>query len=149
MATRAHIHEEVFNTTPEKLFELLHTPSAIRQWWSADRAIVMPEPGGLWAAAWGSAEDEPDYLTIATMTVFEPPNRILLTDYKYSAKDEPLPFEAEFTNEFIVTAHEDGASLKVIQDGFPAGPEGDDFLAGCEKGWTDTFAGIRRFLESQ
>jgi hypothetical protein len=24
----------------------------------------------------------------------------------------------------------------------------DEFYAGCERGWRDTFAGIRRYLES-
>ena len=148
MATRKHEHEEVFATTPENLFALLYTPSAIRQWWSADRAIVLPQVGGLWAAAWGADEDNPDYLTIATIAVFEPCSRLFLKDYQYYSKDGELPFEANFTNEFIVTPNAEGAALKVIQDGFPEGPEGDEFLVGCETGWSDTFMGIRRFLEN-
>ncbi|NKB32602.1 MAG: hypothetical protein GKR91_05840 [Pseudomonadales bacterium] len=146
MTTRKHEHAEVFNTTPENLFSLLYTPSAIRQWWSADRAIVLPEVGGLWSAAWRTDEDNPDYMTIATITDFEPPSRLLLTDYRYHSKDGELPFEANFTNEFIVTPHAEGASLKVIQDGFPAGSEGDEFLKGCEVGWRETFKGIHRYL---
>lgn len=148
MATRQHIHEEVFNTSAENLFTLLYTPSAIRQWWSADRAIVVPEVGGLWAAVWGSDEDNPDYITIATIDVFEPPQRLLLRDYRYKSKDGELPFEANFSNEFIVTPHVDDATLKEIHDGFPAGPEGDEFLEGCKLGWTNTFQGIRDFLSS-
>ncbi len=59
MKTRKHVHEETFPVAPAQLFAVLHTPSAIRQWWGAARAIVLPEPGGLWAAAWGDAEDDP------------------------------------------------------------------------------------------
>jgi len=147
MSTRKHIHEEVFAADPDYLFTLLHTPSAIRQWWSADRAIVLPEVGGMWAAAWGSDEDNPDYMTIATISIFEPPSRMLLTDYRYYSRDGELPFEANFTNEFLVNPLAEGASLKVIQDGFPAGPEGDEFLAGCEVGWKNTFEGIRNYLK--
>ena len=145
-ATRDHVLEEAFHATPERLFALLVTPSAICSWWSAASAIVMPCAGGLWAARWG-AEDDPDYVTSATLEVFEPPRRLVMADYAYWAKSGPLPFEAEFRTEFLVTARDGGASLRVTQAGFPAGPEGDEFYAGCQQGWRDTFAGIRRFLE--
>jgi uncharacterized protein YndB with AHSA1/START domain len=146
MKTRKHVHEEVFPASPERLFALLHTPSAIRQWWGVARAVVLAHPGGTWAAAWGEAEDEPDYITVATIREFEPPRRMVLTDYRYRAKSGPLPFAAEFVTEFAVTPHAEGAVLRVTQDGFPAGPEADQFYAGCETGWRNTFAGIRRYL---
>ncbi|MGI9628325.1 MAG: SRPBCC family protein [Longimicrobiales bacterium] len=149
MATRRHVHEEVLPATPSEVFALLHTPSAIRQWWSAARAVVHAAPGGVWAAAWGVDEDRPDFLTTATMRVFAPPTRIVFDNYQYHSKDGPLPFEADFVTEFLVAPHEEGATLRVVQDGFPEGPEADDFYAGCEIGWADTFKGIRHFLEDR
>ncbi len=149
MPTRKHEHEEIFPVSPEEAFALLHTPSAIRQWWSAARAVVLPEPGGTWAAAWGEEEDSPDYVTVATISEFDPPRRMVLSEYRYASKEGPLPFEADFTTEFVVSPHEQGAVLRVTQDGFPSGPEGDEFYAACEKGWRDTFEGIRRFLNTR
>lgn len=148
MRTRKHTHEEVFDTAPEELFEALHTPSAICRWWSAARAIVMPEQGGLWVAAWGENEDDPDYVTAARMRTFDPPRRIVMDDYRYRMKEGGLPFDAEFVIRFDVEPHEDGALLRVTQDGFPLGPVADDFYAACEMGWRDTFAGIRRYVEA-
>lgn len=144
--TRKHVHEEVFPVSPERLFALLVTPSAIRGWWGAARAVVHPAPGGLWVAAWGDDEDAPDYVTAARMRVYDPPRRVVFADYEYVARAGALPFQAEFVTEFAVTPHPDGAVLRVEQDGFPAGPEADDFYAACGRGWRDTFAGIRRFL---
>ena len=146
MKTRKHVHEEVFSVSPERLFELLHTPSAIRHWWGVARAVVLAEPGGVWAAVWGEAEDDPDYITVATIREFEPPRRMVLGDYRYRAKSGPLPFEAEFVTEFEVLPHPTGAVLRVTQAGFPVGPEADGFYAACEKGWRDTFTGVRRYL---
>ena len=146
MATRKHVHEEVFPAPPERVFALLHTPSAIRSWWGVSRAIVLPQAGGVWAAAWGEVEDDPDYITVATIREFEPPHRLVLTDYRYRARSGPLPFRAEFVTEFVVRPHPEGAVLRVTQEGFPTSREADDFYAGCQKGWRDTFAGIRRFL---
>lgn len=147
-ATRSQVHEEVFPADPERLFAILHTPSAIRQWWGAARAVVLAQNDGVWAAAWGESEDDPDYITAASITDFEPPRRMVLTDYRYRSREGGLPFEADFVTEFRVAPHADGASLRVSQDGFPEGPEADDFYAATERGWKDTFAGIRRYLES-
>jgi uncharacterized protein YndB with AHSA1/START domain len=149
MSTRKHIHEEILPATLDEVFALLYTPSAIRGWWSANRAIVLAEPGGIWMAAWGADEDAPDYITAATIKVFEPPKRLVLGDYRYFAKGGPLPFRADFVTEFIVEPRPPGALLRVVQDGFPVDPIADDFYAGCEKGWRDTFAGIQRFLNAR
>jgi len=146
MTTRRHVHEETFPVTPEDLFALLHTPSAIRGWWGAARAVVVPEPGGIWAAAWGESEDDPDYVTVATIRDFAPPRRMTLTSFRYRAKDGPLPFEADFVTDFAVESHPSGSVLRVTQDGFPMGSEADAYYAACDQGWRDTFAGIRRFL---
>jgi uncharacterized protein YndB with AHSA1/START domain len=146
MNTRKHLHEEVFPVSPDRLFALLHTPSAIRCWWAAARAIVLPQAGGVWAAAWGEAEDDPDYVTVATICEFAPPHRMVLCDYRYRARTGPLPFNAEFITEFVVLPHPEGAVLRVTQDCFPTSPEADEYYASCEKGWRLTFAGVRRYI---
>jgi uncharacterized protein YndB with AHSA1/START domain len=147
--TRKHEHEEVLDASPADIFALLHTPSAIRGWWGASRAIVNPVAGGTWAAAWGEDEDLPDYITTAVMKVFEPPARIIFGDYSYFARSGALPFDVAFITEFSIAPHPDGAILRVIQDGFPAGSEADDFYAACGQGWHDTFRGIRKYLEQR
>ena len=146
MSSRRHVHEEAFAATPSRLFSLLHTPSAIRGWWGAARAVILSEPDGLWTAAWGKDEDAPDYLSVARISIFEPPRRMVLVDQRYRARGEPLPFPAQFTIDFTVEEHPEGASLRVVQEGFPHGPAGDDFLSACDQGWRETFAGIRRHL---
>jgi uncharacterized protein YndB with AHSA1/START domain len=52
MTTRKHVHEGIFDADPETVFALLHTPSAIRQWWGASHVIVNPKPGGVWVGLW-------------------------------------------------------------------------------------------------
>ena len=146
METRSIERSETFPASPAELFGLLITPSAIREWWSAARAIVLHETGGLWAATWGDDEDAPEYMTIATIQTYDPPKRLVLGDYRYRSKDGPLPFDADFVITFEVDAAPEGARLTVRQEGFPGDERADDFLAGCEQGWHDTFAGIRRNL---
>jgi len=145
MTSRSHRHAEEFAAATQAIFELLITPSSIRQWWSASAAIVMPQVGGTWAARWGD-EDMPDYLTSAEILEFSPPHRLVLGRYQYWARAGALPFEADFCTEFEVEALDAGSRLIVTQSGFPAGAVADEHFAACQKGWNDTFAGIRRFL---
>ena len=145
-STRDHVHSESFDVDSNRLFRLLHTPSAIRQWWGVERAIVLPQTDGIWAATWGTDEDEPDYVTVATISVFDAPNRMLLTRFRYHSRSGPLPFEADFETDFVVEDNDSGSRLTVTQRGFPAGPEADEYYTACQKGWTETFAGIRKFL---
>lgn len=48
MNTGKHIHEETFDADAETIFNLLVTPSVIRQWWGASHAIVDKKEGGVW-----------------------------------------------------------------------------------------------------
>jgi uncharacterized protein YndB with AHSA1/START domain len=140
--TRQHEHAINLPASPARIFALLHTPSDICAWWSAASAIVLPQTKGVWAAVWGQADD-PDYLSAATIAVFDPPRRLVLTDFKYFAKTGPLPFQASLSTEFTVTPHEAGTVLRVLDS------VADEFYAACEKGWHDTFESIHRYLTSK
>ena len=85
METRSHIHEESFEVAPDEMFDLLITPSAIRRWWGASRAIVDAREGGVWTAAWGD-EDDPDHVSTATLVEFDPPRRLAMKYGGYYAK---------------------------------------------------------------
>ena len=148
METRQHIHEENFSVSPERLFGLLFTPSAIRQWWGASTVIVIPEIGGIWCATWGENEDSPEYISAATIQVFESPHRMVLSNYKYNTQSGGLPFEADFEVDFLVSKHPEGSTLKVCQNGFPVLPEADEYFSQCVVGWEATFKGIREYLQA-
>jgi uncharacterized protein YndB with AHSA1/START domain len=146
MSTRQHRVSLELSAAPERVFEILLTPSAIRGWWSASRAIVIPRAGGLWTAAWGEREDDPDYVTSARIAILDRPRRLRLTDFQYYAKTGPLPFKADIQTEFIVEPRPAGCVLTVVQDGFPTDTIADAFYAGCETGWRETIQGIRSYL---
>jgi hypothetical protein len=72
---------------------------------------------------------------------------MVLADYRSKSKDGPLPFQARFETEFLVERRTNGASLRVTQSGFPDESIADAFYAACERGWRETFVGLRRHLE--
>lgn len=148
MATRSIEREVRLPCAIERGFDLLVRPSSIRAWWQAERAIVLPGEGGLWCAAWGDDEDQPDYSTAARLRVFEPPTRLVLDRYTYRSRFGPMPFEAEFEVEFRLRREGPGCVLSVAQRGFPADPIADAWYTGCEQGWQDTLAGVLRHVSA-
>ena len=148
MITRKHIHEETFDVAPEIVFDLLVTPSAIREWWGASHVIIDRKQGGLWVGLWGD-EDSPEYITACRMSVFEHPKRIVFSDWEYYSNKGPCPFDARLTSDFsVIPVSANKTVLRVVQDGFPTDCVADEFYAGCERGWHETFVGIRRHLET-
>lgn len=132
---------------PQAAFDLLISPSAIRVWWSAARAVVMPRPGGLWVAAWGEDEDAPDYVSAARILVFQPPTRLRLGAFEYEARDGGPPFDTKaLETDWSVRPVAHGSVLRVVQSGFPDGAEADRFYAACQQGWAATLDGIARFV---
>ena len=128
-------------------FELLHTPSAIRVWWSAARVVVVARSGGVWAATWGPNEDAPEYTTAARILIWDPPRRLRLGQFEYFAADGAVPpFIGALETEFSVLPKGDRSILRVHQTGFPSEPVADDFFSACERGWTATLAGIARYV---
>jgi hypothetical protein len=131
-------------------FALLHTPSAIRVWWSAARAIVAARAGGVWVAAWGDDEDAPEYTTAARILVWDPPHTLRLGQFEYFTRDGgELPFIAALETEFVVREADAGSVLEVRQTGFPEDAVADAFFAACERGWSATLEGIRHYAAEQ
>src|SRR5688500_13045927 len=133
MESRSHVHAESFDVSPDEMFTLLVTPSAIRVWWGASQAIVIPKAGGVWVAAWGD-EDDPDYITSARIMEFDPPTRLVMKYEQYHAKTGALPFAFSDDARAIFTVDPDGAGsiLRVEQTGFPLADIANDFYEACK-----------------
>ncbi len=145
-ATRSIVQSVTVSTTPEELFRALIQPSAIRQWWEADRAIVHAVAGGIWMAAWGDDEDHPDYICGYKLAECSPPQRLVMIDPVYHSKDGGLPFEAEMITRFEISSGDNGCTLRVEQSGFPDSKQADEFYQGCQQGWRTTLNNLSHYL---
>ncbi|HSL23506.1 MAG TPA: SRPBCC domain-containing protein [Vicinamibacterales bacterium] len=146
-STRSISRELELPLDAEATFALLHTPSAIRVWWSAARAVVAPRAGGIWVATWGPNEDAPEYTTAARILVWDPPRRLRLGQFEYYTADRVAPpFIAALETAFSVRSKGERSILRVHQTGFPSASMADDFFSACERGWAATFEGIARYV---
>ncbi len=144
--TRIVVKEIVVKVDANTLFDALLRPSMIRRWWFADRALVLPEQGGIYAVGWGD-EDEPDYVTVSTIRALRKPALLRLSYDDYYAKTGRMPFEADMEVTFRIKELEEGCELGVEQSGFPTDPVADVYFQGCVKGWEDTLASLKNVLE--
>ena len=129
-------------------FKALVTPSSIRTWWGASRAIVVPGEGGIWAASWGE-EDLPDFVNAFTISRYEEPGLLQLTQFRYLDKKNPTPeFTFNMNIRFELSTTSNGCLLTISQSGFPDTAEGYEFLKGCELGWKQTLNQLKQFLET-
>lgn len=144
-----HHHTDIHGCSPQRVFRALITPSDIRQWWGASRAVVIPQLGGIWCAMWGDDEDNPHYVSAAKISRFEPDQSLRMSDFVYQSPDGGLPFEANIETEFIIESIPAGTRLTVHQTGIPEGSIADDFFAGCQKGWHDTLAAMQDYLRAK
>ena len=146
-STRSIVRELELPLDAETTFALLHTPSAIRAWWSATRVVVAPRADGIWVATWGPHEDAPEYTTAARILVWDPPRQLRLGRFEYfTAEGAVPPFIPALETEFSVLPKGDRSTLRVHQTGFPIGPTADAFFSACERGWAATLDGIARFV---
>lgn len=141
-------HSQICVQRPAQVFKALTTPSAIRQWWSASRAIVIPANNGVYDVAWGP-EDDPEYVSAAVIKLYNPPHQLQLHQYRYASQDGPLPFDATIEVHFTLEPHPEGTVITVVQSGFPDDSSADDFYAACQKGWRDTLRALSEFVAHQ
>jgi len=145
--TRRQILEEPFGVTPERMFEVLTTPSAIRDWWDATSVIINPEKGGSFVVATGDGESASEFINSFEIREFDPPSRILLGGGKYYAGAN-WPIRTDMTTEFLIEPHPSGCNLQIVVELAPADPLLDDFFDACVAGWQNSFEGIRNYIHN-
>src|SRR5687767_13718470 len=147
MEKRRQVIEEPFGVSPDRMFKILVSPSAIRSWWGASTCIVDPKKGGSWVAAWGENERDSDNINSYSILEFEPPIRMLLGSSKYFGGSN-WPIKTSMTTEFIIEPGPAGCNLRIVQELSPADPLLDDFFDDCVLGWQSRLDSITNDLHN-
>ncbi|MEO8041395.1 MAG: SRPBCC domain-containing protein [Acidobacteriota bacterium] len=145
--TRRHVLEESFGVTPERMFEILTTPSAIRDWWGASTVFIDPRKGGTFVAATGDGESASEFINSFEILEIEPPSRMVLGGGKYFAGTN-WPIRTNMTTEFLIEEQPKGSILRITLELAPADPLLDDFFDACVAGWQNSFEGMRNYLHN-
>jgi uncharacterized protein YndB with AHSA1/START domain len=139
--------EEPFGISQERMFEVLTTPSIVRDWWGATTVIIDPRKGGTWVAASGDGESKSEFVNSFEILEFDPPKRILLGGGKYFAGTN-WPIRTNMTTDLIIDSVPAGCLLRILLELNPADPLLDDYFDACVAGWQNSFEGIRNYLHN-
>ena len=145
--TRRQILEEPFGVTPERMFEVLTTPAAIRSWWGASSVVIDARKGGSFIAATSDGEASAEFINSFEILEFEPPSRLLLGGGKYYAGAN-WPIRTDMTTELLIERQPAGCNLQIVVELAPADPLLDDFFDACVAGWQNSFEGIRNYIHN-
>jgi uncharacterized protein YndB with AHSA1/START domain len=145
--TRREVLAEPFGVTPERMFEVLTTPSAIRSWWGASSVVIDARKGGSWVTASGEGDKDNDYVNSFAIVEYDPPTRMLLGSGKYYTGNN-WPIRTNMTTEILIERQPEGCILKIVQELDPPDPLLDDYFDACVAGWQNSFEGIRNYLHN-
>ena len=145
--TRRQILEEPFGVPPERMFEVLTTPAAIRSWWGASSVVIDARKGGSFIAATNDGEASAEFINSFQILEFEPPLRLLLGGGKYYAGAN-WPIRTDMTTELVIERQPAGCNLQIVVELAPADPLLDDFFDACVAGWQNSFEGIRNYIHN-
>ncbi|PYS98418.1 MAG: hypothetical protein DMF63_16170 [Acidobacteria bacterium] len=143
--TRRQTLEEPFGVTPERMFEVLTTPSAVRSWWGATSVVIDARKGGSFVAATSDGESKAEFINSFEILEYEPPSRLILGGGKYYAGAN-WPIRTDITTEFLIEPQPSGCYLQIVIELAPADPLLDDFFDACVAGWQNSFQGIRNHI---
>jgi len=143
--TRRQILEELFGVTPERMFQILTEPSAIRSWWGASTVVIDARKGGSWVTAAGEDDKGSEFVNSWVIVEYDPPTRMVLGSGKYFTGNN-WPIQTNMTTELIVEPQPAGCVLRIVQELSPADPLLEDFFDACVAGWQNSFEGIRNYI---
>ncbi len=145
MDKRSQELEEPFGVSPERMFDILTTPSAIRSWWGATSVVIDARKGGSWVTASGEGEKDADYINSFAILEFDPPSRMLLGSGKFFTGNN-WPIQTNITTELIIEPQPGGCILRIVQELSPNDALLEDFFDACVTGWQNSFEGIRNYI---
>jgi hypothetical protein len=147
MKIRRHELAEPFGVSPERMFEILITPSAIRDWYGASKVVVEARKGGSWITSWGESDKDFEHVNSFEILEFDPPRRMLFGSGKYFVEDR-WPIVTDITTDLLIEPQPAGCLFRIIQELDPADPLLDDYFDACIAGWQNAFDGIRNYIHA-
>jgi len=145
MKARCEELAEPFGVSPERMFKILITPTAVRGWFGASTAIIDPREGGSWVAAFGAGARDTEFVSSFAILKFDPPKRMLLGSGKLFTENK-WPIVTNMTTDLIIEPHASGCTFRIIQELDPYDELLDDYFDACVAGWQNSFEGIRNYL---
>ena len=101
------------------VFNAFIEPMQLKNWWSAERCLIEAKQGGIYSLAWNISQQGFQYMSTGVMTVYQPPNEILIDHFVYFNPERSILGPTYL----LLKMEEDDSStqLKLVQGGYQHG----------------------------
>ena len=129
----------------DKVWSALVDVEQVRQWWGASEGVIEPRKGGAWALAWSGEGRGLHHVASGVIRSLVPGKRLRIEPLVYFNAEHPAPELMRMS----VSLKEQGGSTRVIVRQEPLGnvPDWEQYSELAVKGWRETLANLKRFLE--
>lgn len=129
----------------EQVWRAFLDPEQMKQWWGTAPGLVEERKGGVWALAWGNAEQGYRNVVSGVLRVYHPGKRMRIDPLVYFNPERPVLGPMRLT---ISVREKDGRTrVSVRQEGYGEGPDWDWYYEAVVQGWKETLANLKQFLE--
>ena len=146
-STRKVSRSVQIQASAERVWRAFLDPEQMKQWWGAARGLVEERKGGVWALAWGDAEQGYKNVVSGVLKSFLPHKRLRIQSLVYFNPERPVlgPMRLSIS----LKEKEGRTRVSVRQDHYGEGLDWDWYYDAVVKGWKDTLGNLKQFLERQ
>ncbi len=130
--------------TPARVWAALLQPEQIKQWWGPSEALIEPRKRGVWALAWSGGQGY-RYVVCGVIRSIAPEKRLRIEPLVCFSTDSQLRGPLRMS---ISIAEKAGLTRVIVrQESLGEAPGWERYCEEAAKGWKDTLANLKRFLE--
>lgn len=131
--------------TPEQALRAFLDVEQMKQWWGVAKGLVEERKGGVYSLAWGEPGQGYKYVVAGVVKSYQPGKWLRLEPLVYFNHERPVLGPMRLR---ISVREKDGRTrVSVRQEGYGEGPDWDWYYEAVIRGWKDTLANLKAFLE--
>lgn len=143
---RAVEAECLIKRSPENVLDVFLNVADICKWWGADRGLIEPKVGGVWALAWNVSENGFQYVKTGTISKYEPAYNLEIANLVYFNSQYPVFGPMKLIIE--VKQMQTGTLLTLCQKGYQTGESWDWYYNAVTQAWPVVLKQIKDYMES-
>ena len=128
-----------------KVWAALTDLEQVRHWWGASTGVIEPRKGGAWALAWSGEAQSFRHVLSGVVRSVTAEKRLRIEPLVYFNAEHAAPRLMRMS---ISLGEKDGFTRVIVrQEPLKETPDWELYCEAASKGWKETLANLKRFLE--
>lgn len=134
-------------TTPTKLISAFIKPDMLRGWWSVERTLIDPKPGGVYTLAWNVTDKGFGFVSTGIIKSYQSESTLIVDNFVYLNPEKSMLGPMSLT---IKAKHKGNvAEIYLCQDGYQPGGDWDWYHDVVTQAWPKVVQNLKEYLEKE